>query len=344
MDRVGVAADDAEKDLFECEGLIGYAGVAFGVAGLDAGAELLEGAVGDEVAAVDDGDVGAEALDDLEDVRGEEDGGAASDHALEHGLERARGDGVDAFEGLVEEEDPGAVDDGCGEGELFLHAVGEVGDELAGFGGEAHEVEELGGASGGGGGVEAVHATDEAEVFGCGEATEEGEAFGDDTDLSFDLDGVGDGVEAKDLDGPGGGCEEASEHLDGGGFASAVRAEEAEELAGGNGEVDVLDGGEVAETAGEACRGHGGGHVREGYLMGEGWLWGKSDRLRGCRCVDPICEWPPPLLPIGQGKSCVFAWKGFRDMGFGVPLKMAQRTSKDSDLKATKSDYPGWYT
>ena len=229
-----------------------WAAGVVGVAGLDAGAELFEGAVGDEVAAVDDGDVGAEALDDFEDVGGEEDGGAAGDHALEHGFESAGGDGVDAFEGLVEEEDFGAVDDGGGEGEFLLHAVGEVGDEFFCFVGEAHELEELGGAGGGGGGVEAVHAADEAEVFGCGETAEEGEAFGDDADLALDFDGVGGGVEAEDLDAAGGGSEEAGEHLDGGGFAGAVGAEEAEELAGRDGEVDVLNGGEVAEAAGEA--------------------------------------------------------------------------------------------
>src|SRR5580658_1658409 len=103
--------------------------------------------------AVNDGDVGAEALDDLEDVRCEEDGGAAADHALEHGFEGAGGDGVDAFEGLVEEEDLGTVNDSGGEGKFFLHAVGEVSDELFCFVREAHELEELGGASGGGGGV-----------------------------------------------------------------------------------------------------------------------------------------------------------------------------------------------
>jgi len=68
----------------------------------------------------------AEALDDLQHMRGEEDGGATFRHALEHGFEGAGGDGIDAFEGLVEEEDPGAVDDGRGESELLLHAVGEV--------------------------------------------------------------------------------------------------------------------------------------------------------------------------------------------------------------------------
>jgi len=90
---------------------------------------------------VDDGYVGAKALDDFEDVGGEEDGGAAGDHVLEHGFEGVGGDGVDAFEGLVEEEDFGTVDDGGGEGEFFAHAVGVVGDEFFWFVGEAHELE-----------------------------------------------------------------------------------------------------------------------------------------------------------------------------------------------------------
>ena len=235
--------------------------------GLNACAELFEGAVGDEMATVDDGDVRAEALDDLEDVRGEEDGGAAGDHALKHGLEGAGGDGVDAFEGLVEEEDFGAVDDGSGEGKFLLHAVREVGDEFLCFVGEVHEFEELGGARGCGRGVEAVHAADEAEILGGGEAAEESEAFRDDADLALDFDGVSGGVEAEDLNAAGGGSEQAGEHLDGGGFACAVGAEEAEELAGGDGEIDVLNGGEFAETAGEIGGGDSGSHLGEAYPM-----------------------------------------------------------------------------
>jgi hypothetical protein len=75
----------------------------------------------------------------------------------------------------------------------------EVGDEFFCFVGEAHKLEEFCGASGGGGGGEAVHAADEAEVLGCGETAEEGEAFGDDSDLALDLDGVCGCVETEDL-------------------------------------------------------------------------------------------------------------------------------------------------
>src|SRR4051812_21220267 len=182
----------------------------------------------------------AETLDDFENVRGEEDGGATGDHALDHGLERAGGNGVDAFEWLVKKKDFWAVDDGGGECKFFLHAMGEVGDEFFSFVGERHELEQLLRACGRSGAVEAVHAADEAEVFGCGEAAEEGEAFGNDADLALDFDGIGDRVEAEDPDAAGGGSEEAGEHLDSSGFAGAVGAEEAEELTGRDGEVDVL--------------------------------------------------------------------------------------------------------
>ena len=121
--------------------------------------------------------------------------------------------------------------------------------------------------AGGGGGVEAVHAADEAQVLGRSEAAEEGEAFRDDSDLSLDFDGVRDGVEAEDLDAAGGGSEQAGEHLDGGGFAGAVGTEKAEELTGCDAEIDVLNSGELSETAGEIGGGHSGIHVGEGYLM-----------------------------------------------------------------------------
>ncbi len=238
-------------------------------AGLDSGAEIVEGTVGNDAAVVDDGNVGAETLDDFEYVGGEEDGCSAGDHALEHGLEGVGGDGVDSLEGLVEEEEPGTVDDGGGEGEFFAHAVGVVGDELFGLVGEAHELEEFGGALGGGGVVEAVHAADEVEVLAGGELAEEGHALGDDADVALDLDGVVEEVFAEDLDGAGAGSEEAGEHLDGGGFAGAVGAEEAEELAGFDREIDVIDGGEAIESAGESVCGYRWRHDCRVYDNGE---------------------------------------------------------------------------
>ena len=97
---------------------------------------------------MNDGDVAAQAFDDFENVRSEEDRGAAGDHALQHGFQRTRGDGIDTFEWLIQEEDFGPVNYGGSEGQLFLHSVRIVGDQFFGLVGELHEVEQFGGALG----------------------------------------------------------------------------------------------------------------------------------------------------------------------------------------------------
>jgi hypothetical protein len=243
-------ADDAEEDFFE--------GKLFsGLGKADAGAQFVERAVRDELAFLNDGDVAAEALDDLEDMRSEEDGDAALDHALEHGFEGACGDGVDAFERLVEKEDARRVDDSGSEREFLLHTVGKVGDEFFRFAGEVHEVEQFFRAPVGGVAIEAIHAADEAEVLGRCEAAEEGKAFRDDADLAFELKRVRREVEAEQLNLAGCGREQAGEHFDCRGLPSAVRAEKAEELPGRDAEADAVNGGELAEATGKVVRGNG---------------------------------------------------------------------------------------
>ena len=50
---------------------------------------------------MNDADMSAQPFHDLQHMRGEENGCAARDHALQHGFQSAGGDGVHAFEGLV---------------------------------------------------------------------------------------------------------------------------------------------------------------------------------------------------------------------------------------------------
>ena len=224
--------------------------------GFDTRAELVERALSDEPAAVDDGEVAAEAFDDFEDVRGEENRGAASDHALEHRLEGAGSDRVDTFEGFVEKKNFGAVDYGGGEGQLFLHTVRVVGDELFALIGELHEIEKLGGAFCGSFAIQAVHAADEVEIFGAGEASKESHSFGYHSDLPFDFERSGGEIQAEDFDPARRGREQTGEHFDRGGFSCAVGAEEAEKLSGSDAEIYILDGDELTEAAREAFRGN----------------------------------------------------------------------------------------
>src|SRR3984957_17363765 len=207
---------------------------------------------------MDDGEMAAKAFDNFEDMRGEKNRGAARDHALEHRFESAGSDRVHAFEGLIEKKNFRTVDDGGGKGQFFLHAMRVIGNELLGLVGELHEIEEFGGALGGGLAIEAVHAADKIQILRAGQPSEEGHAFGDDADLALHFDGVGGEIEAEDFDASRGRGEQASEHLDSGGFAGAVRSEEAEELPRGDAQAYILYGGEGAEAARQTLGGDGG--------------------------------------------------------------------------------------
>ena len=83
------------------------------------GEELLVGALFAELAFVHDED-GVGALDRREAV-GDEDGGAARDHAVEREADAEFGVGVDGAGGLVKDEDAGVVGQGaCEADELLL--------------------------------------------------------------------------------------------------------------------------------------------------------------------------------------------------------------------------------
>jgi len=212
---------------------------------------------------MNDGDVTAQALHDFEYVRSKKNRGAARDHALQHRLQSSGGDSVDAFEGFVEEENFGAVNYGGGHGEFFLHAVGIIGDQLFRLIGELHEVEEFGGALGGGLAVESVHAAGEVQELGAGEASEERHPFGDDSDLTLHFHWILLQVKAEDFDAARAGRKQAGEHFDGRRFARAVGAEKTEELSRGHAEIDAVDSDQVSEAAGQTLSGDCGSGVHE---------------------------------------------------------------------------------
>ena len=253
------AAHDAQENFFEGELFARRGGTRLRLRGprLHAGAELFERALRDELAAINDGDVAAEAFDDFEHVRGEENRGAARDHAVQHRLERAGGDGVHALERLVEKQNLWAVNDGGGEGQFLLHAVRVVGDQGFRLIGELHEVEEFHRALGRDVPAEAVHVADEIQIFGAGETAEKRDALRHDTDLTLHFDWIIGEIDPENFHAAGRRREEAGEHFDRGGFAGAVGAEEAEELAGGDAKVHIVDGDEVSEAARKMLGGDG---------------------------------------------------------------------------------------
>ena len=111
--------------------------------------------------------------------------------------------------------------------------------------------------------IEAVHASGEAEELGAGQTAEQRHAFGHDTDLAFHFDRMSVEIEAEDFDASGTGRKQSGEHLDGGGLSCAVRAEETEELSGRDAQVDVVDGNEFSEAAGQALGRDGGCEIHQ---------------------------------------------------------------------------------
>jgi len=131
------------------------------------------------------------------------------------------------------------------------HAVGVVFDELVGHFGyfECFEVVADGVVEARGGHV--VESCDEAHEFVSGEFFVEEGVIGDVAEEFFCFDGVLLDVESADGGGAGDGLDESGEHFDGGGFPGAVWAEEAEEFAFFDVEVESGDGDVVSESLAE---------------------------------------------------------------------------------------------
>jgi hypothetical protein len=81
--------------------------------------------------------------------------------------------------------------------------------------------------------VEAPH---QLEELLAGEAFEQGRVFGNIADALLDINGAFGERQTGDGDGSGGGGEEAGDDLDGGGLSGAVGTEEADDLAGAEGQ------------------------------------------------------------------------------------------------------------
>jgi len=119
-------------------------------------------------------------------------------------------------------------------GEGFHRPVGEIGEVEVGA--------ELVGAAVGGVGADAVEPGLENELLADEAAGVGAAGLGDVADPAADADGVGAEVAAGDGRGAGGRAEEGGQHPEGGRLAGAVRAEEADDLAGGDCKVDATNG------------------------------------------------------------------------------------------------------
>ena len=97
----------------------------------------------------------------------------------------------------------------------------------------------------------AVKLCAEHEIFKAGERAIGGNKLRDIADAAADFGGGFHDVESRDKRSARGWREKGGEHFYGGGFAGAVGAEEAEDLAARNTEIDRVNGGDGPVTARE---------------------------------------------------------------------------------------------
>ncbi len=219
------------------------------VAGGGCGADLGERAFEDGATVVDDGDVVAEVLDEIELVAGEEDGGTSGGLLADDLAEGFDADRVEAGEGFVEDEQIGLVGEGDDELDSLLVAVGELLEAGCGAVGESEAVEPvIGGLSGLGGGA-TVEAGEVDDLFSDAHAGVEAALFGHVAEATAS--GVGDGLVAP-ADVAGIEVDEAEDATHGGGLAGAVGPEEAEHAAWLRAEAAALEGDNIAEAFVEA--------------------------------------------------------------------------------------------
>src|SRR5712692_4782188 len=214
-------------------------------------------AVGDDLAEINIGDVAA-ALGFVHVMRGDEKSDAMSRKFEEQIPKLAARDRIDARGGLVEEEKPGLVQHGAAEGQTLLPAAGKLRGQAMHIGREAVEFDDFLDAALQAGGLEAVDAAIELQIFGDGKIVVKTEILRHVADALANAFGFGAHIEAFDVSVATAERQKPREHFDDGGFPAAVGAEKAENFTFLDAKADVIDGGEIPEAAHEIVGGNGG--------------------------------------------------------------------------------------
>jgi hypothetical protein len=184
-------------------------------------------------------------------VGGEKDGGAG---AVQVGDQLAQLPGaghVDARGGLVQEQDPGPVDDAGGDGQLALHALGIAAEPAVGGRRETEIRQQLPGAGLAHGLAHAVERGTEAEIVEAAELRVEIALVGHHAHQMLGRPGLAGAVDPADPDRARVGARKAGEHVDGGGLAGTVGTQETEQLTLRDAKGDPVDGLDLAETLGQ---------------------------------------------------------------------------------------------
>ena len=154
---------------------------------------------------------------------------AIGPEALELGVQEVAGHGVEGAEGLVHEEDVGLLGEGPGDGDPLAHAARELVGHLRPEAVEVHGVQQLVGL------VVALPPGDASELQGQLDVRSDRQPREQRRLLEHESD------PSSPVDRAGGGLVEPGDEVEEGGLAASRRADEADELAGCDVEVDAVE-------------------------------------------------------------------------------------------------------
>ena len=221
-------------------------------AGADRRLEVAARALGDDAAVVDDGEALGELVGLVEVLRRQQHGGALADEHAHDVPDLVAAAWVESGRRLVEEQQVGGHDDAGRDVEAPAHAAGVVAHELVGGVGEAERGEQLVGARRRATRAEAEQAPEQLQVLAAVELlVDRGELAGE-AHPPAHRGGFAHDVVAEHPGGSAVGVQQRGEHADRRRLAGAVRAEHAVDGAPPDGEVDAVDGAQLAEHLDEA--------------------------------------------------------------------------------------------
>ena len=214
--------------------------------------ELIGGALGDEPSGIDDADPVSQAVGLLQVLSGQQDRRAALHQGTDdvpHLLTRTR---VQTSGGLVEEDERGTGDERDRQVQAAPHPTGVTAHPLAACLGQAEGGQQLLGPLPRPTSAKAQQAPEEAQVLRAGERLIDAGVLSRHPDEAAHRVALADDVVPQDHRPAPGGGQQGGHHAQRRRLAGTVGAEQAVDDAGGDLQVQAVDGGEGAEGAGQA--------------------------------------------------------------------------------------------
>src|SRR6266550_3767943 len=216
------------------------------------GAQVVDRSHRADLALLDDRDPVAQRLRDFECVRRHHDRMSTTYVLAEKILEDSRCLGIESDHWLIDDDHLGSVNEGAGDDQLLSHTVAVALDKLVGPFLEVEQRHQLASPVLDLVTILSVQPGDETQKFGAGELLVDERAVGNEAEFRFRGERIFGEVDSREVNRAGSRLQDPGDHAQRRRLPRPVRAEEAEQLAVGNSEIDAIDRCERSVILGQA--------------------------------------------------------------------------------------------